>query len=240
MFRNAEKIPMSYDDVVAMFKAQGFTDENQWAQAVVKSFQKQEAALTNDDFVVSLSDVAVPENLKPLAAKWRNLAKYLGYDGPTARRVRSGFTLKKHAPNAGPCYQQFLYLQDWNFTDEPTKDAIVFWVPRLVPESTSKTASEQMALLADLRREFGLPKTHLVSFGSTALLAGLIFAHYKATGERVPLDRYWIRTDICRSDGRRLDLGCFDEFGLDCGDWRWHVGRYPIIGVFAVGVELGS
>ncbi|MFH1193791.1 MAG: hypothetical protein V1661_02250 [bacterium] len=189
------------------------------------------------NFVSALEDDAIPENLKLLAVKWRALATKLGYDGPVAWRVRAGFTLKEHAPKAGPCYQGFQYLQDWKFEDEPTRDMIVFWIPRLVSDSISKTVLEQKELLADLRQEFRLPETHLVNFGSPALLVALIFAHFKATGERVPLNCLWARTDICNSDGFRLVLGYFVDSGLDCVYWRWDGGGSPIIGVFALGVE---
>jgi len=163
----------------------------------------------------------------------------LNYGGPVAWRVRAGFTLKQHAPKAGPCFQNFQNLRNWNFVDEPTKDAVVFWIPRLVPESTSKNVSELMVLLADLRREFGLPETHLVNFGCSALLSALILAHFKAMEERVPLNCLWARTDTCNSDGGRLRLGYFDEVGLYCDLWLWDDVRHSRLVVFALGVELG-
>ena len=158
-----------------------------------------------------------------------------------AWRVGAGFTLKAHAPKFGPCYDNFSYLRDWNFTDEPTSEGIVFWIPRLLPGSTGKNVNEQKALMTKIRQDYGLPGSHLASFGNVATLAGLILAHFKATGERVPLDRLWIRTDVCRADGDRLFLGAFGESGLGCDGWRWDGRRSVNLGVFALGVEvLGS
>lgn len=204
---------------------------------------------TNDGFISLITDKQATEFLvsngrsagaaQAVVNAWRQLAAS-NYTGSVAWRVKAGFTLKQSAPQAGPCYEDFQYLQNWNFVDEPTKDAVVFWIPRLVSDSTRKNVAEQTALLSGLRRKFNLPETHLVSFGNVALLAGLILAHYKATEERVPLERCWARTDTCDLDGDRLYLGVFDEYGLDCGYWCWDGGRFGYLGVFALGVELGQ
>lgn len=189
------------------------------------------------DFIAPISDKDLAEDLREVAAKWRKLAAELGYAGPVAWKVKAGFTLKQHAPKFGPCVENFAYLQDWQLqNDEPTKDGIVFWIPRLLPGSTAKTADEQTKLLADLRQRYDLPETHLTGFGSAALLAGLILAHFKITGERVPLDRYWVRTDTLRAGGRRLDLGGFVADGLRCGSYGWHDSARDYLGCFALGV----
>jgi hypothetical protein len=40
-------------------------------------------------------------------------------------QVKAGFTLKKHAPLAGPCHEKFSYPQDWDLrNDEPTADLL--------------------------------------------------------------------------------------------------------------------
>ena len=206
-------------------------------QAVKTLARQIRVEAVENTFFAPISDKDLPEELAAVAAKWRRLAAELGYAGPVAWKVRAGFTLKQHAPKAGPCVENFGYLQDWNLqNDEPTKDSVVFWIPRLLPGSTVKTADEQTALLADLRQRYDLPQTHLASFGSAALLAGLILAHFKITGERVPLDRYWIRTDTLDAGGDRLDHGGFGGRGLGCGNYGWDGHRRGNLGCFALGV----
>jgi hypothetical protein len=206
-------------------------------QAVKTLARQIRTEAVENTFFAPISDKDLAEDLREVAAKWRRLAAELGYAGPVAWKVRAGFTLKQHAPKAGPCEQNFAYLQDWELrNDEATKDSVVFWIPRLLPGSTAKTADEQTKLLSDLRQRYDLPASHLTSFGSAALLAGLILAQFKLTGERVPLDRYWTRTDALNADGDRLVLGAFDEQGLDCGHYDWDDFRYGRLGCFALGV----
>ncbi len=171
--------------------------------------------------------------------EWRQIATSLGYTGPVAILVRAGFILKVHAPLAGPCYEGFGYLQDCELkNDEPTPDALVFFVPRLVANSTGKNKDEQLQLLADLRQAHSLPEHHLSNFGSAALLSGLILSHFKRIGERVPLDCNWVRTDTVRSDDLRLLIGGFDGNGLFCIDWDCgDGGRLSLLGCFPLGVE---
>ncbi len=197
--------------------------------------------IVQNTFFLPLSDNEVAEKLTATTINWRKLAAELGYTGPVAWKVKEGFTLKAHAPKAGPCYENFQYLQDWNIqNDEPTKDSLAFWVPRLVQGSKSNNVEEQIKLLAELRQRFSLPAHHLTSYGSAALLSGLILAHFKRTGQRTPLNGEWTRTDSLRADGRRLDLGGFLASGLYCFHWPWSdVERSPGLGCFPLGVELG-
>ena len=169
-----------------------------------------------------------------LCAKWRKLASDLGYTGPILWIVKAGYTLKSHAPLAGPCYEKFGYLQDWKFNnDKPTAVCTVFFIPRIV--APKKNADEQLQILAELRAKYDLPAGHLNSFGS----AGLILAHFKRTGERAPLNTDWVRTDTLNSDGNRLDLGGFGEHGLYCDDYYWDFIRNGDLGVFPLGVVMG-
>ncbi len=179
---------------------------------------------------------SLEEEAQRIVENWRKLASDLGYTGPIAWQVKAGFTLKQHAPKAGSCYEDFKYLQDWNFKDEPTKDSIVFWIPRLAPDSTSKTADEQLARLAEVREEYGLPTDHLTDFGSVSLIAGLILAEFKRSGDRVPANQDYVRTDTRRSGGCRLDLGGFGGHGLYCHGRWWDGGRRSSLGVFPLGV----
>ena len=197
--------------------------------------------IIKNTFFVPLSDNEVAEKLAEITLNWRRLAAELGHTGPVVWKVKEGFTLKAHAPKAGPCYENFQYLQDWNIRrDEPTKDSLAFLVPRLVTGSKSKNMEEQISTLAELRQRFNLPEHHLSCFGSASLASGLILAHFKRTGERTPLNGEWTRTDSLDSGGFRLVLGAFGADGLRCGSWGWVGGeRDPIIGCFPLGVELG-
>ena len=171
---------------------------------------------------------------------WRTLATEHDYRGPILWQVPAGFTLKHHAAKAGPCYVDFLYLQDWNFEDTPTSECLVFCVLRLLNGSTSKTADEQLAHLESERTRRELPEHHLTSFGSSAMVAALILAHFKRAGERTPLDHDWVRTDTRDNDEDRLRLGYFVGLGLNCS-YDWGGGGGDDLGGFPLGVEtLGS
>ena len=117
--------------------------------------------------------------------------------------------------------------------------SIIFWIPRLLPRSTGKTVDEQRVLMTDTRAKYGLPEHHLSNFGSAALLSGLVLAHYKLSGERVPLRGLWARSDTLHSDGRRLNVGDFDETGLSCASGAGMAGATVLLGAFPLGEELG-
>ncbi|MBI4121880.1 MAG: hypothetical protein HY461_00960 [Parcubacteria group bacterium] len=206
---------------------------------------------TANMFVTPLSDEAAvgfymgrrklaDDAAKAIVSSWRRLAAELGYSGPIAWQVREGFTLKGHGPKSGSTYQNWAYLQDWPLqNDEPTRESIVLWIPRLLTGSTAKNVGQQKVLLGDFRTRFVLPGHHLTTFGSAALLTALIHAHTKRTGERTPLNGYWTRTDTLRVVGRRLDLS-WGGGGLHCDGWS-DSGRSGDLGVFPLGVEaLGS
>jgi len=197
--------------------------------------------IVQNTFFIPLSDHDVAEKLAETTLNWRKLAAELSYTGPVVWKVKEGFTLKAHAPKAGPCYENFQYLQDWNIrNDEPTKGSLAFWVPRLVTGSKSQNVEKQISILAELRQRFGLPEHHLASFGSASLDSGLILAYFKRTGERIPLKSEWALTDSLDSGGDRLRLGDFDEDGLNCNDWYWDDDSGPNLGCFPLGVELGA
>ncbi len=174
-----------------------------------------------------------------LVATWRRLAAELGYTGPIAWKVREGFTLKGHGPKAGPCAVGWKDLQSWNLKkDKPTIASIVFWIPRILPGSFSKTTNSQRTLLWEVQTRFGLPAHHLDSFGDAALLTVLTHAYMQRIGERAPINEYFIRTDTIRGDGNRLSL-FWKENELHCVGL--HDDADAIVGVFALGVEpIGS
>ena len=59
---NGKKIPLGYDDIIAIFKMRGFTDENQWIRAVADSFPKQNCAQSVADSAVLKIDRFRPLN----------------------------------------------------------------------------------------------------------------------------------------------------------------------------------
>lgn len=195
------------------------------------------------DYFTPILDAEVSAKHQLTLAKYRKLATEWGVPTTTVvcYRVRAGFTLKSHAPKAGPCYKKFSFLQKRHFHDEPTKDCLVFCILHLVPGSTNKTHNEQIQLLGEIRQWNEFPAHHLTSLGKVALNAGLILAHYKTTGEHVPFNNCWIRTGTYDADGGRLSLGHFDRDGLRGYHSDFSGGRVHDLGVFVLGVEeLGS
>ena len=240
----------SFNAVADLIK--GLSDEEQTAlvdnpaklKAFVVGLLREIAEST---YFTSLSDDEAAKLLAPkyrkkeaacLVRAWRKFASDSGYTGPVVWKVRAGFTLKLHAPKAGRCYDNWKYLQGWELVnDKPTEDTLIFWIPVLLPDSPTKTVNQQMELFVKFRKDYKLPEHHLSSFGSAAELAGLIMAHAKRTGKRVPERCYWARTDTLRAGGDRLNLGVFDGSGLYCDDWYWGDGADGYLGCFALGVE---
>ena len=189
-------------------------------------------------FAVSLSDAEVQEKYPQFADRlvpWRKLAALMGYTGPVAWLVKQGFTLKKHAPLVGPCYKNLQYLQGWNFNDDPTDDCLVFWVPRLAENSTGKNLKAMEKHRAELKKRYELPGDHATYFGSIQLQFALILAHFKRTGERVPLNFLYMASDTLFADGRRLVAGDFNVSGLYCN--YWDENGNDAIGFVLLGVE---
>ena len=188
-------------------------------------------------FFTPLLDADLPERYKAIVAMYRQEATAQGMPitHPVCYRVRAGFTQRQHAPLAGPCYKKFEYLNDWNFTDKPTEDSYVFWIPGVLKGSTSMSVDRQRQFLAETRIRLGLPDHHMSGLGEVALVAGLVLAHFKATGERISLV---LRTNTRDSDGHRLCLlWCGGE--LYCDSWNYGVMPCYNVGVPALGVELG-
>jgi len=197
-------------------------------------------------FVNPISDDCLRGNFPQFAghlSSWRGLAIRLDYRGPVVWSVRKGFTLKINAPLAGPCHYNLDYLQDWPFVDTPTEDALVFWVPRLAPNSTNMMLEEMKIYCKALQVSLKMPANHCDRFGSIGLLFGLILAHQRRTGEWA-LSTSTSASDTMRSDGFRLtagkgwnDLGgtCCDT-GLCCDTWCDSV-RKKEVGFFLLGIE---
>lgn len=187
-----------------------------------------------------LDDSEVPLQYQGYIPKYRKLSVELGYAGIIAWRVRAGFALKTHAFNAGPCYDDLSNLDNYELqNDEPTKSSFVFWIPRVISQSTGKSVRDQLALLSDLRKKFELPEQHLQNFGSAAILSGLILAHLKRTGERIPFNCAWVRSDtlLKLEDDKRLCLGFFDNRNLFCCYTVDDDCKVEDTGCFALGIE---
>jgi hypothetical protein len=210
-----------------------------------------------DRYFTCLVDTEVPSQYQEILAKYRKLALVYEYEGPIVWLMKTGFSLKKHGLKLGSFRMSLKYLEDFGFEEKKVKSSLVFWIPRCVQGSKGKSAEEQLKLLSETRRQYELPEQHCSGFGSVTLLHGLIIAHFKATGERVPLDRQWIQTDSYRTgmkpgvesfslnvspedqkrtDPRRYSLGYHDEKGLGC--WSdFDDKKYDYLGFFVLGVE---
>jgi hypothetical protein len=185
---------------------------------------------------VTSEEVYAVENM---VRKWRQEASELNFNSLIAWKVRAGFSLTEHAPRIGPCYKRFEDVAQWNLENhEPTVDSVVFWIPRLVPYSLNKNAAEQMQLLAELRQGLELPVNHLNSFGSAALLAGLVLSHNARTGERVPERDFFVRTDTAFPDIGRLRLSFYPEDGVTLDRSPYNSGcHHPKGGCFPIAVH---
>lgn len=198
-------------------------------------------------FVIPLSDQEAIELLiqhnghtleraVAIVRSWRKYASYIGYPGPIAWKIRQGFNLKTSAPLVGQCNDDLKYLQEWSFTDTPTVDSLVFWVPRLAEASIGESITQMEAHRAEQRRVHNLPANHCDRFGLIALLFALVLAHFKRTGERVPLNFLYAASDTLRADGRRVVAGDFRSYGLRCYGWDGSIGGGDV-GFFLLGVE---
>lgn len=150
--------------------------------------------------------------------------------------VFPGAMFKRDIPQMGPCYKDCEYVQYWDFPDPPTEHAVVSWIPAPLSESTYKNVSEQKVVISKFSNGAVLPTWCQVSFGSAVHVAGMAFAHRQATGTD-PFNGLVVRTDTCREDGRRIELGWNENNShLFCGGWNLIEARHSILAVFAVGM----
>jgi len=241
LYEAIESFGGNHDDLLSLVVQPGLVEKTAvYAMHQLYKPQTVDCCLDSDYFTPIL-DAEVPEQYQSVLAKYRTIARTWGIADNVAicYRVRAGFTLKQHAPKFGECKDDFNYLQSWNFfKDVPTIDCLIFWIPCVVPDSMSKTCSEQIRLLSEIRTKYELPAHHLTSLGTVAENSGLILAHKRATGELIPLSGKWIRTATSDAFGRRLELGDHDASGLDCGYWNSDENRLGGVGVFVQGVEV--
>lgn len=195
-----------------------------------------------EEYVIPLRDEDVPERYQATLAIWRQWAKTLGYFDSVAWLVRGGFTLKKHAWKYGPL--NVGKDGDWGsvhcirFADDPTVPSLAFWIPKVLSGSNNMTRAEQLEFLRMMNDHMGLPAAHLsLSFGSAALLTGLIFAHYKRTGERAPHEQ-WIATSTRHGKYGSLYIRFLDSgWPLQVIPQHDRAGKAPYMSVFALGEE---
>lgn len=242
------KRTVSMDNVVEFWRT--LTDEEKLAFAdnssLLKRFLSRLAKKAERGiYVVPLSDNEVMKvlvkngiyrsTIKIAISHWRKYASDLGYTGPVAWKVKAGFTLKKHAPQDNDLSSQLGFLND-----EPTKSSLVFWVPRMVENSTNKTVLQMENLRDELRMSYDLPVNPDMSFGSIALLLALILEHFKRTGERIPFkNMYAVSDSFYSSAPLRIIVGGFNRGGPRCIGSHEHATES--VGFFLLQVqELGQ
>lgn len=194
----------------------------------------------NRKHFVPLYDSEVPIEHRETLAKYRRLAEGHGVklEAPLCYLVQvADFTLKGDVPKIGPCREDFKYLQDWNFADTLTMEALVFWLPCPLSSNPAKTRIGHLELLVEVREHYNLPSHHLVGFGQASLVAGLVLAHYLATDERMLLSGRYVRTDTLISGDLQLSLGNFSASGLDCVYWDGFDESFDQLQVLALGIE---
>lgn len=234
-----EGLPFSKDTVQERLIGQGGVLKARFTALVI--------ALVNGYFLL-LSDDEAHEWLRRRAGKDEPETKRIitGYrrgaqeheladSEPCHIVVASGATLKGTIPQIGPCWEDFHYLQGWNFPDPPTEECMFSLVPTLLQDSTRKTSDEQRTLLAQVRTRLELSESHLTGFGLITHLAGAALAYHKATNRDIFADKI-ARIETCASGGGRLYLD-WNEGRLDCDGWGFDGERYDNVGVLACGVE---
>ncbi|MBD3310986.1 MAG: hypothetical protein GF349_00635 [Candidatus Magasanikbacteria bacterium] len=113
----------------------------------------------------------------------------------------------------------------------------MFWVPRLAEDSTDTTANSMKQHEEYLWQKHDLPETHCGRFGPVALLFGLILAHLRRTGERVPLNSRFACSNTLDPSGDRFIVGGFEGgYGLQYRLWG-DGGRFNDVGFFLLGVD---
>jgi hypothetical protein len=191
-------------------------------------------------FVIPLLDWEVQIQFPQFADRlppWRRLAVFKGYGGPVAWKIMPGFMVNKHAQLVGPCYSGVEYTRMWdNLPETPTKSCLVFWMPRLLKDSTVTNIALMEEWRAVIKQEYTFPPNHCDSFGSIQLLFALILAHFKRTGERVLSGYQYAVSDSYDECGSRIFACEYKEDGLRLSvkDGPFNHERY---GFFPIGVE---
>ncbi len=170
-----------------------------------------------------LEDQDAPRRVRGVLEKMRAMADH-GF-GCHAKvilwKVEAGFTLGT-AVDCGSCYEGWAQDVAEQCPNEATREGLVLWIPAPMPGTIGRAHVDQrMAMGRILTRyklltgpiyEHGRVRESLKRemersvFGGGALLAGLIHAHEKLTGERMP--HGFVRTDTFHpTTGHSLLLG---------------------------------
>ncbi|OGH84263.1 MAG: hypothetical protein A2261_04305 [Candidatus Magasanikbacteria bacterium RIFOXYA2_FULL_44_8] len=199
-------------------------------------------------FVDCLSDDECPNEIKSILPVFRDEARANGCADsvPILRLIRYGVHLPYHlrsdAPLLGACVDEFKFLQNWTFDDVVTeignkkRDLLVVGGPWLLADSTGKTNSDQLEMLADRGKMLKLDNKIKLVRGSAALVAILCQSHEILTGERFPKDGYWARTNTVLASGDRLRVRRNSDGALLCDDWVWGGDARDSLGCLAPGV----
>lgn len=185
-----------------------------------------------------------PENLsgnfRPL--KDREIPRKCGGIGASYRKLYSQQDRRLIFPSicylAQGCCLRFRSLsREWKFLEEEVMNGYVFWVPRVLEMSLSRTPREQQEILDETRTTLRLPRHHLTGFGSVVQIACLMLA-YKAAGEQPGILRT-VRTGTFVSGRGRVHL-TWRHNRLHClfiDQTGGGESRSENVGVFAQGVE---
>lgn len=223
-----EKVAQSADQVQVVSK---LSQIQKWCQPV----SDEEARRLMREKAV---DKLKAPTARATAANLRRYAKEkFGWDDEIFYKVSPGFDWQVNAPLIGPCYNDWKNASQWPLKNGATTfTSLVFWLPRLVPESCAKNVNQKMNLLAAHKKIYRLPNWCLNNFGSASYNVLLILEYFHRTGQRVPTDYFWVRSDTLRAGGCRLFFGGFDKGGLRCDDWSWDDGAGGYLGCFPSGV----
>ena len=89
----------------------------------------------------------------------------------------------------------------------------------------------------ELRTHYNLPENHCDRFGSIALLAALIMAHFKRTGKLALSNNFFVVSDSFDECDWHFFCGFYDPNSIDIEIWPKLNCSSDGIGFFLLGVE---
>ncbi len=200
---------------------------------------KQFHKLLNDDatFAWLCQQGKTTDEAGHIVLAWRVLANKLGVPFNINLHVAlSGVGFKTTLPESGPTWNNFSYLQGWDFVDQPTRHELVSMVPAVLPESICTNYREQKSALEVLKVDIGLPSDYSLSLGSAVHIGFSAVEHNRVDGSN-PFGKMRVRTETMLKDSSRLELEWRPVGGLYCTKLS-HADHYKTseLGAFAVGV----
>lgn len=170
----------------------------------------------------------LPPQHVQLGCQWRLINQTLGVadNVPVIYLVREGVDFKT-VPSLGPCHNDFRELLAGRLPREQSSRCLVFWVPRLLAGTEIMSYTDQVAEIERCRVQYDLPQHHLSGLREAWLVSGLILSHYEATGECLPHNGWFARTETGDMGIIKWRVGGFKKGGtLQC---------HPIVGIQAQG-----